>query len=95
MILKYLSGYSALSDHPEKGMGGMLWESVICEGDVDRSNCTCPDDGDTRSIENCVQSPECVHAGCSGAISYSTFPLEFPAQEGTEGARSSAPELRF
>eukprot|EP01051_Picozoa_sp_SAG22_P013921 SAG22_NODE_1619_length_3970_cov_1.777577_2_plen_431_part_00 len=71
-------GYSALSDHPSTGYGGMLWESVICDGGVDSSNCTCPGADGTHPL-GCVQTPECQRAGCTGGISFSTWPLDFPA----------------
>lgn len=65
-------GFSALCDHPNKGKGGMLYETVLCPQGKSRDNCTCP--GPPRSI-SCVQKPRC--AGCTGVIVFSVFPLVF------------------
>ena len=67
-------GYSSLSDHPEAGKGGMLWETVLCGADRDqpKNNCTC---GGRHRVVQCVQKEMC--SDCTGAIVFSSFPLEF------------------
>ena len=65
-------GYSALSDHPDKGKAGLLYETVLCPPGKSRDNCTCP--GRPHMV-GCVQKASC--SGCTGGIVFSAFPLEF------------------
>lgn len=68
-------GYTALSDHPEPGMGGLLWENILCPPGVASNNCTCGGHYKPPKATECVQKQQC--AGCMGAIVFTKFPLEF------------------
>jgi hypothetical protein len=71
-------GYSSLSDHPESGKAGMLWETILCGADRTQplNNCTCGG-RIPPTVVQCVEKPQCKAASCAGAIVFSSVPLDF------------------